>query len=85
MDTRMTRWLNLLQELNFTILDKPGKDNVVTDFLSRLTNNSDIAPVAESFSDENLFAVYNHTLWYVDISNYLTTEKLPHHLSPRER
>jgi hypothetical protein len=31
---RVTRWLLLLQEFNITVLDQPGKDNVVDDFLS---------------------------------------------------
>ena len=36
---RITRWLLLLQEFDITIVDKPGKDNVVADFLSRLNTN----------------------------------------------
>jgi hypothetical protein len=31
---RVTRWLLLLQEFNITVLNRPGKDNVVVDFLS---------------------------------------------------
>ena len=38
---RVTRWLLLLQEFNVTIIDKPGKSNVVADFLSRLTHDGD--------------------------------------------
>ncbi|XP_059068671.1 uncharacterized protein LOC131859137 [Cryptomeria japonica] len=33
---RVIRWLLLLQEFDVTILDKPGRENVVADFLSRL-------------------------------------------------
>lgn len=29
---RITRWLLLLQEVDITIIDKPGKDNVVANF-----------------------------------------------------
>jgi len=35
---RVTRWLILLQEFNITIIDRPGKSNVVVDYLSRLNN-----------------------------------------------
>jgi hypothetical protein len=35
---RVTRWLILLQIFKITILDKPGKENVIVDFLSCLTN-----------------------------------------------
>lgn len=33
-----TRWLLLLQEFNITIIDRPGKDNLVIDFMSRLVH-----------------------------------------------
>ena len=44
------RWLLLLQEFDITIIDKPGKENVVADFLSRFTNSDDNLPVEDSFS-----------------------------------
>jgi hypothetical protein len=82
---RVTRWLLLLQEFDITIVEKPLKDNVIADFLSRLTNNGDDSPVEDSFPNEHLFVVSTHSLWYANISNYLAARKLPHHLSPRER
>jgi hypothetical protein len=47
---RVTRWLLLLQEFDIMILDKPRKENVVVDFLSRLTNEGDVAPSGRYFS-----------------------------------
>jgi hypothetical protein len=47
---RVTRWLLLLQEFDITILDKPGKDNVVVDFLSRIISNENEPPVEDSLS-----------------------------------
>lgn len=35
-NARIIRWLLLLQQFNLTIVDKPGKENVVADFLSRM-------------------------------------------------
>lgn len=33
---RVTLWLPLLQEFDITIRDRPGKENLVADFLSRV-------------------------------------------------
>jgi hypothetical protein len=52
---RVTRWLLLLQEFNITVLDRPGKDNVVADFLSRIKNEDDDIPIDDSFPDEHFF------------------------------
>jgi hypothetical protein len=82
---RITRWLLLLQEFNITIVDRPGKENLVADFLSRIHNNDENTPVDDSFPDEHLFVVSTNILWFADIANYLATGKLPQHLSPRER
>jgi hypothetical protein len=54
---RVVRWLLLLQEFDLTILDKPGKENVVADFLSHLENNPEEELVDDTFPDEHLFAV----------------------------
>ena len=56
-NARVTRWLLLLQEFDITIVDRSGKENVVLDFLSQLTNNDDDSPVENSFPNEILFAV----------------------------
>lgn len=52
---RITWWLLLLQEFDITILEKPGKDNVVADFLSRLNVGSESVPI-----EEYLFAILAH-------------------------
>jgi hypothetical protein len=49
-DGRVTRWLLLWQEFDITILDKLGRENVLVDFLSRLTNDGDATPIADFFS-----------------------------------
>jgi hypothetical protein len=82
---RVTRWLLLLQEFNITVLDRPGKDNVVADFLSRIKNEDDDIPVDDSFPDEHLFSLSINTPWFADMENYLATRKLPSHLSPHEK
>ena len=85
MNGRITRWILLLQELNITIKDRPRKENVVADFLSRVPKIDDMLTVDDHFPEENLFAVAVKTPWYADVENYLTVGKLPKHLTVRER
>jgi hypothetical protein len=82
---RITRWLLLLQEFNITIVDRPGKENVVANFLSRIPQGSTGTPVDDDFPDEHLFAVATKTPWFADTANYLATRRLPAHLSPPQR
>eukprot|EP00253_Pinus_taeda_P017664 PITA_17664 len=58
---RVTRWLLLLQEFNITVLDRPGKQNTVADFLSRIQNTNEDSPVEDKFPDEYLFIVTTKT------------------------
>ena len=82
---RVTPWLLLLQEFNITVIDRPGKENLVADFLSRIQHDSDTKPIDDTFSDERLFVVSVQTPWFVDIANYIATGKVPHHLAPYEK
>eukprot|EP00253_Pinus_taeda_P036071 PITA_36071 len=81
----VTRWLLILQEFNITVLDRPGKQNTIPDFLSRIQNTKEDSPLEDKFLEEYLFAVTARTPWYVDIANYLVTGKLPPHLFPSEK
>ena len=67
------------------MLDRPGKQNTVADFLSKIQNTKEDSPVEDKFPDQYLFAVTTKTIWYADIANYLVTRKLPPHLFPSER
>ena len=84
-NARITRWLILLQEFDITIKDRPGKENPVADFLSRMPKPVDAIAVEDQFLDEHLFAVVVRTPWYADVANYLAVGKLPKHLTPNER
>jgi hypothetical protein len=44
-DGKVIRWFFLLQEFDITILDKSGKDNVVDDFIYRITSNENEPPI----------------------------------------
>ena len=67
------------------MLDRPGKQNIVVDFLSRIQNIIEDSPVEDKFPDEYLFAVTTQTPWFANVANYLVTRKLPSHLFPREK
>ena len=84
-NARVTRWLLLLQEFDITIIDKPGRENVVVDLLSHFTNSDDSLLVEGSFPYEHLFAISDHSPWYADFANYLVAGKLPTHLFKREK
>ena len=84
-NARVTRWPLLLQEFYITIINRPGKENVVADFLSHFTNSDDNLPVEDSFPDEHLFAVLAHSPWYADVANYLAIGNILAHLFKREK
>jgi len=67
------------------IKDRPGKENPMVDFLSRIPKIDDLATVEDQFPDEHLFVVTMKTPWYVDVTNYLVVGKLPKHLTPSKR
>ena len=80
---RVTRWFLLLQEFDITILDKLGKDNVVIDFLSRITSNDNEPLVEEYFPDEHVSVVSTNSPWFAYIANFFVAEKLRHYLTPK--
>jgi hypothetical protein len=82
---QVTKWLLLFQEFIINVLDRPGKDNVVDYFLSRIKNEDDDIPVDDSFPDKHIFSLSVNTPWFADMANYLDTRKLPSHFSPHEK
>ncbi|XP_057790463.1 uncharacterized protein LOC131007571 [Salvia miltiorrhiza] len=56
--SRLIRWILLLQEFDWEIIDKKGAENNVADHLSRLVqDHDDVVPINEDFPDEHLYAV----------------------------
>ena len=80
---RITHWLLLLQEFDITIVDKPGKDNIVANFLSRLTIDDNCIPTKDSFPHECLFAISTYSPWYANIANFLVARKFPQYFSSK--
>ena len=56
---RLIHWILLLLEFDLEIWDKKGIENIVADYLSRISNSPcNELPINEYFPDENLLAVF---------------------------
>ncbi|GJV54611.1 reverse transcriptase domain-containing protein [Tanacetum coccineum] len=75
---RLLRWVLLLQEFDFSVIDTKGAENYAADHLSRLENPYenvfDPKEINETFPLETLNTVTSHddqnTSWFADIANY---------------
>nr|GEZ03665.1 reverse transcriptase domain-containing protein [Tanacetum cinerariifolium] len=75
---RLLRWVLLLQEFTFRVIDTKGVENLVADHFSRLENPHqnvlDPKEINESFPLETLNMVAFHgnssTLWFANFANY---------------
>ncbi|GJX53470.1 reverse transcriptase domain-containing protein [Tanacetum coccineum] len=75
---RLLRWVLLLQEFNFKVLDTKGAENLAADHLSRLENPyenvHDPKEINESFPLETLSMVTfrgdSKVPWFADFANY---------------
>nr|GEU42893.1 reverse transcriptase domain-containing protein [Tanacetum cinerariifolium] len=75
---RLLRWVLLLQEFTFKVIDTKGAENLVADHLSRLENPHqnviDPKDINESFPLETLNLVSSRgnssTPWFADFANY---------------
>ena len=85
-NARIIRWLLLLQQFDLTIVDKPGKENIVADFLARLDMLAgEEGMVDDHMPDEHLFAISILFPWFADIEKYLVSAQFPPHLSSKEK
>nr|GEY40658.1 reverse transcriptase domain-containing protein [Tanacetum cinerariifolium] len=74
---RLLRWILLLQEFDFKVIDTKGAENYAADHLSRLENPYDNVfdpkEINETFPLETLNKVAHHdqsTPWFADLANY---------------
>ena len=83
---RIIRWLLLLQQFDLTVIDKRGKENVVSYFLSRLTlptYNEEM--VDDKIPYEHIFSISVLSPWISNIANYLVSWRFPSNLSSKEK
>nr|GEX15390.1 reverse transcriptase domain-containing protein [Tanacetum cinerariifolium] len=74
---RLLRWILLLQEFDFKVIDTRGAENYAADYLSRLKNpyenTFDPKEINETFPLESLNKVAHKdssTPWFADLANY---------------
>jgi len=85
-NSRIIRWLLLLQQFDLTVIDKPGKENVVADFLSKLTFPAgEEGMVDDQLLDEHLFTISVLSPWFADIATYLMSAQFLPNLSSKEK
>ncbi|GJS69867.1 reverse transcriptase domain-containing protein [Tanacetum coccineum] len=90
---RLLRWVLLLQEFDFKVIDTKGVENYAADHLSRLENPYenvfDPKEINETFSLETLNMVTSHddqnTSWFTDIANYHTGNFLIKGMSTQQK
>eukprot|EP00253_Pinus_taeda_P005717 PITA_05717 len=74
------------KQFDLTIVDKPAKENVVADFLSRLDLPAgEEGMVDDQMPDEHLFSISVLSPWFTDIANYLVSAQFLPHLSSKEK
>ncbi|KAH9318924.1 hypothetical protein KI387_020693, partial [Taxus chinensis] len=74
---RIARWIILLQEFEFDIIDRPGKKHVNADALSRAYDGLGSSCDDDDFPDATLFSLDTIRSEYIDIWNYLNEFKFP--------
>lgn len=85
-NAHIIRWLLLLQQFDLTVVDKLGKENVVTDFLSRVNLLvGEEGMVDDQMPNEHLFSISVLSPWFSDIANYLVSTQFLPHLSSKEK
>ena len=85
-NARIIRRLLLLEQFDLNIVDKPGKENVVAYFLSRLTLLAgEEGMVDDQLPNEHLFSILVLSTWFADIENYLVSAQFPMNLSSKEQ
>ena len=73
---RLARWMLLLQEYDFKIIHKPGKNHFGADFLSRATPAGDENSLQIELPNATLFRVEVNTDG-AEIAKYLRSGELP--------
>nr|GEY31315.1 reverse transcriptase domain-containing protein [Tanacetum cinerariifolium] len=93
LEARLLRWVLLLQEFTFKVVDTKGAENLAADHLSRLENPHqnvlDPKEINESFPLETLNLVSTRgnqsTSWFADFTNYHAGNFVDKGMSPQQK
>lgn len=81
-NAKIIRWILLLQQFDLTIIDKPGKEYVVEDFMSILTLPIDNEEMVDyRLPNEHMFSISMLSTWFDEIANYFVAGRFPPNLS----
>ncbi|XP_057719665.1 uncharacterized protein LOC130934093 [Arachis stenosperma] len=85
-NSRLIRWILLLQEFHIEIKDRSGAENKVADQLSRIPQEEEMQQVAvnESFPNEQLMMI-RVAHWFADIANFKAIGELPTNINKHMR
>ena len=89
--TRLIRWVLLLQEFDFEVLDRKETENQVADHLSHLEDEAmrelgDKTDIDDTFPDEHVLVASQDLIpWFADFANYLASDIVPSDLSFHQR
>eukprot|EP00253_Pinus_taeda_P020719 PITA_20719 len=74
------------KQFDLMIIDKPGKENFVADFLSRLDLSvGEEGMMDDQMPNEHLFSILVLLPWFANITNYLVSEQFPPQISSKEK
>ncbi|XP_070008020.1 uncharacterized protein [Nicotiana sylvestris] len=86
---RLMRWVLLLQEFDFDIIDRKRSKNQMEDHLSQLEEEGrphDGLEINDSFPDEQLISMSLTGMpWFADVANYLMSGIVPNEFSSTQR
>ena len=74
---RIARWILLLQEFDFEIIDRPGKKHINADALTRAYDDVGSKSEDDDFPDACIFAITSIPIEYEEIWNYLAKYEFP--------
>ncbi|MCO5597252.1 hypothetical protein L7F22_051328 [Adiantum nelumboides] len=77
---RISRWLLILLEFDFTVVVRPSKKHLMADHLTRITNGEAPTGVDDNFPDTSLFMVETIPEWSEKIVNFLVNGFSPKEL-----
>ena len=75
--TKIIRWIILLQEFDLEIKEQKGAENSITHHFSRIPTIKEDLRLREIFLEVQLLFVNLSTPWYANIVNYLVTNQVP--------
>ena len=90
---QIAKWILLLQEFNYKIVVKPGKENLNADYLSKQRGKESVTDISVEFLDEfpksplsEVFPLNSeHVSEYQDIIDYLVESRYPKQINREEK